>query len=349
MTIISEDIETILNADLPWSAFAGRTVLIAGAAGFLPAYLVRTLLALNDLDHQAPTRIVALVRNPESLFRRLSLFLGREDFEVLHTDLCSPIPYDGPADFIIHAASQASPRFYLTDPVGTFNANVLGTHHLLELARSRPACTMLFVSSSEVYGQTDNIRQHETDFGYLDPTTVRACYGESKRAAETLCVAYAHQYGTRCVIVRAYHTYGPGMALDDGRVFADFVADILAGRDIVIKSDGTARRPFCYIADAIVGFLTVLLKGETATAYNVGNDRTEVSVHELAKRLVSLHPERGLRVIMDSSQRSANYATSQVSRNCPDISRLAAFGWKPHTGIEDGFRRTLTSYAEEIT
>lgn len=347
MTVIAEDIETILRADLPWSAFAGRTVLISGAAGFLPAYLVRTLLALNDRHTQAPVRVVALVRNPASLSRRLGRFIERDDFEVVRTDLCGPIPYDGPADFIIHAASQASPRFYLTDPVGTFNPNVLGIHYLMKLARRQPGSALMFVSSSEVYGQTDKIPQTETDFGYLDPATVRACYGESKRAAETLCIAYAHQFGTRCVIARPYHTYGPGMALDDGRVFADFVADILAGRHIVIKSDGTAQRPFCYITDAIAGLFTVLLKGETATAYNVGNNRTEISVRELAERLVTLRPELGLRVIMDSSQRSANYATSPIRRNCPDISRLAALGWRPDIGIEDGFRRTLASYAEK--
>ena len=137
----------------------------------------------------------------------------------------------------------------------------------------------------------------ETEYGYLDPATVRACYGESKRMGETLCVAYHAQYGVPAKIVRPFHTYGPGMDLSDGRVFADFVADLVARRDLVMKSDGRAQRAFCYLADATVGFFTVLLRGEAGAAYNVGNPDAEVSILELARTLANLFPERGVRVV----------------------------------------------------
>lgn len=344
MTIIAEDVQRILRADLPWTSFAGKTVLISGASGFLPAYMVETLVALARQD-AVEVRVVALVRNLEKARRRFSHLLAKSgNLLLLRHDVTQVLHFDGPVDFIVHAASPASPKFYLTDPVGTLTANVLGTYNLLELARARKDASVLLFSSGEVYGQSGKDSQGELDYGYLDPATVRACYGEGKRAAEAMCVAYSKQFGTRTTIVRPFHTYGPGMALDDGRVFADFVANLLAHENLVIKSDGLARRPFCYVADAVEGFFTVLLKGETATPYNVGNDETEVSIRELAQTLVEAFAERKLTVIMDPARQDKDYARSPISRNCPDITRLRALGWRPRLGIVEGFTRTVASY-----
>ena len=157
-----------------------------------------------------------------------------------------------------------------------------------------------------------------------------------------MCVSWFRQYGVPASIVRPFHTYGPGMRLDDGRVFADFVADIVHGRDLVVKSDGSARRPFCYLSDAVGGFFTVLLKGEPGEAYNVGNDRSEISIRGLAELLVSLFPDKGLRV------RIEGYQETSVVRVCPDISRIRGLGWNPGTSLEQGFLRTVWSYCESV-
>ena len=161
---------------------------------------------------------------------------------------------------------------------------------------------------------------------------------------ETMCVAWAQQYGLHASVVRPFHTYGPGMALDDGRVFADFVADVVACRDIVLKSDGLAQRPFCYIADATEGFLTVLLKGETAQAYNVANPSTDISMRDLAHTVAGLFPERGVGVRFDVSPASNAYIKSPILRLCPSIEKMARLGWKPQIGVAEGFRRTILSY-----
>ena len=172
---------------------------------------------------------------------------------------------------------------------------------------------------------------------------MRACYAESKRVAETMCVAYAAQHGVGAKIVRPFHTYGPGMDLSDGRVFADFVADIVAHRNIAVQSDGLAMRPFCYLADATAGFLTVLLRGEAGVAYNVGNPDAEISIGSLADLLVSLFPERDLRVIREAPP-AGGYLQSAVARSTPDIDRIARLGWQPWTSLADGFRRTVESF-----
>lgn len=343
--VVEEDLARITSADLPWDILEGKTVLISGANGFLPAYIVETLLYLNEIN-RLRISIVGLVRNREKALSRFRVYQGRDDLKFIVQDVCDPIIISHNVDFVIHAASQASPKYFGKDPVGTMSANLFGTHNLLSIAKENNSEGFLFFSSGEVYGQVEmaNIPTKETQYGYLDPATLRACYAESKRAAETMCIAWFHQFGIPAKIVRPFHTYGPGMSLDDGRVFSDFVADIIANNDIVLRSDGSAKRAFCYLADATLGFLTVLLNGENGQAYNVGNENGEVSVLDLAEQLAALFPNKGLHVIKHQAIQNEGYLKSAVSRTCPDTSKIRALGWEPITPIESGFRRTIESF-----
>ena len=342
--ILEEDLEVIASASLPWEDFRNSTVLISGANGFLPAYMVETLLYLNTV-RELNIKIVGLVRNKEKALVRFSQHKERNDLTFIVQDVCEPINCVDKIDYIVHAASQASPKFYGTDPVGTLSANTLGTYNLLQLARKNDVKSFLYFSSSEVYGQVDDsqIPTKENQYGYLDPTNLRSCYAESKRMGETMCVSWFNQYSVLTKIVRPFHTYGPGLSLDDGRAFADFIANILHDKDIVMKSDGSALRPYCYLADAVQGFFTVLLKGENGQAYNIGNPQCEVSILDLATQLVNLFPEKGLTIVRKDI-RNQGYIKSIVSRNSPDISKIKELGWQPSTSIEDGFRRTIESF-----
>jgi UDP-glucuronate decarboxylase len=342
--IVEEDLKTITASPLPWERLRCKTVLISGASGFVPAYMLETLLYLNE-SRNAGIHAVALVRNRDKAMRRLGHLNGRADLTVTVQDVREP--YRGPAavDFVIHAASQASPKYYGSDPAGTFEANVVGTKRMLEVARAAGSEGFLFFSSGEVYGQLDDpsIPVREDTFGRLDPVQLRSCYAEGKRAGETLCACWHAQYGVPASIVRLSHTYGPGMELNDGRVFADFVADVVARRDIVMKSDGSARRPFCYLADATVAFFTILLKGESGQAYNVGSDR-ETSILELAETLCRLFPERNLKVVRQYRASDGNYIASPVAGGHFDLSKIRTLGWETKTGIEEGFMRAVRSY-----
>lgn len=340
---VDRDLDEILAASLPWENLADKTVFVTGATGFIGSYLVETLLRASRKPERAVRSIVAYVRSRAKAERRFAGLDEMSKLVVIEGDVSRPATFGGAIDYIIHAASPASPRHYLVDPVGVMRANLGGTEWLLELARRHDA-RMLFFSSGEVYGQSSVFPTSEDDYGYFDPTTVRACYGESKRAAETMCVAWAHQFGTRVSMVRPFHTYGPGIALDDGRVFADFVADVVAGRDIVMHSDGLATRAFCYIADATEAFFTILFRGERGTAYNVGNPAGEINILGLAEMLVGLYPEKGLKLVRDPGRRDDVYAASPVLRNGPAIDRIGALGWAPRTSIEEGFTRMVGSY-----
>ena len=344
--IVAEDIAAIIAQPIAWERFCGKAVLVTGANGFLPAYMVETLLLLN-VRRGLGCRVVGLVRNKAKAERRFAEYLDRPDLSFVVADVAEGIPVEDRCDFIIHAASQASPKYYGPDPVGTMTANLLGTHHLLRRAHAWRSEGFLLFSSGEVYGQVngEQVPTRETDYGYLDILNPRSCYAESKRAAETLAVSFAAQFQVPAVIVRPFHTYGPGLALDDGRVFADLVRDVVQRRNLVLHSDGRAVRAFCYLADAVAGFFTALLHGESGQAYNVGNPAGALSIRELAELLARLFPELGLQVEY-RARPEAGHLPSPIAVNCPNIDRIAALGWQPRCAPREGFSRTIRSFTE---
>jgi nucleoside-diphosphate-sugar epimerase len=227
--------------------------------------------------------------------------------------------------------------------VGTIKANTLGTINLLELAVKNPVESFLFFSSSEVYGLVENgSATKEDNYGFLDPLNIRSCYAESKRMGETICASWYHQYKVQVKIARPFHTYGPGLDLNDGRIYADFISDILHNRDIILKSDGTTRRTYCYLSDATVAFFLVLLNGKNAEAYNIGNPDCEFSVFELAQTIVNLFPGKKSKIKKIVS--NSFIGNSVFPRISPDISKIKELGWQPKITASEGFHRTILSY-----
>jgi nucleoside-diphosphate-sugar epimerase len=343
--VIQDDIISIASCGLDWTFLANKTILVAGGSGLLGAYLVKSFLAINEI-YCLNLRVICVTRKPQSVQKRLSDSLENSCLTIIIHDISEPLPIElPPADIVIHAASQASPRYYGIDPVGTLLANTAGTLNMLRYSVKSQCARFLFFSSGEVYGiPLDPLNITEHDYGYLDPTQIRSCYAESKRMGETMCAAWSHQFGIHSTILRPFHTYGPGMALDDGRVFADFVADVVRGQDIVLKSDGLAMRPFCYISDATMGFLTALLKGSSGEAYNVAFPSTEITMRDLAYTLAGLFPGRGIGVRFELAASDNSYLKSPIFQSCPSIAKISGLGWQPEIGIEDGFRRTINSY-----
>ena len=343
--IVMEDLEFIVSVKLPWDRLEGKNILIAGANGFLPAYMVEAILFLNDNRFKKKANIFALVRNKERALHRFVSCGKRNDLKYIVQDVCAPLVLTEKIDFIIHAASQASPKYYGIDPVGTISANTIGTANLLKVAVEKECEGFLFFSSGEVYGEArkEDMLTKENVYGYIDPLALRSCYAEGKRAGENMCVSWNQQYKVPVKIIRPFHTYGPGMRLDDGRVYADFISDVISGRNIIMKSDGSAIRSFCYLADAVVGFFTVLLKGKNAEAYNIGNEE-EISIRDLAHMLVRMFPEKNLKIEINKDITQEGYIKSKISRNCPDTLKIRALGWKAAYSLEEGFRRTVESF-----
>jgi UDP-glucuronate decarboxylase len=347
-TVLGKDAYATVARDLDWERFSGCRIIVTGAGGFLGGALVRSLLVLNKLGKVSrPIQVVAMVRNVMRAQERLAQFRNIGDLELVQWDLNGiAVPDIGAAQYVLHAASQASPRFYGSDPVGTLLPNTVGTAALLEALRHSPDPRgFLFVSSSEVYGAVaGDVIIAENDYGTVDPTLVRACYAESKRMGETMCVAWHHQYNIPAFIVRPFHTYGPGLLPEDGRVFADFAFNVIRGENVVMNGEGTARRAFCYVSDAITGFFYALLNGESARPYNVANPAGELSVLELANMLVGLFPEKRLGIDRRMPNTDGRYMPSIYSRLIPDVTRLQSLGWHAEIGPERGFQRMIEAY-----
>ncbi len=332
----------IFNLRDDWQRFSGKSVLITGAAGLLAAYLVEFFAWLNQAWSDDPVRLYALARDEKKLKDRFPYFISRSWFMPVIQDVCDPLLIETPIDFIIHAASPSSPKYYLQHPVSTIRTNTLGTLNMLELARQKGA-RFLFMSSGAVYGHGDSQNAiDETDFGTQDPLEIYACYSESKRVCETLCAAYVRQYGVQAVIARISHTYGPGIDLSDGRVFSDLLSDSLAGRDIKLHSQGTSSRPFCYIADATSAFLTLLLEGSAGDAYNVGMD-SEITILDLARLIASLSSREGTAVLLPEGD---GETTEIRASGHFDITKMKNLGWYPKTTPDIGFQRVLSHFRD---
>ncbi|MFP3992930.1 NAD-dependent epimerase/dehydratase family protein [Pseudomonas capeferrum] len=338
-SILSEDLSGILDAPLCWETLYGRHILITGASGFIGGHVVEALVWLNRRQPQANVHVYALARDLEKLRQRMPWVDIPGEVTPLIQDVTQPCGLAAPLDFIIHAASPASPRDYLQRPVDTICANTDGSRALLELARDKQA-RFLFLSSGAVYGdnpwQTDAIA--EGDFGREDPLAPRACYGESKRLAETLCRAYYTQYGVDTRIARISHCYGPGMRLDDGRAISDLLADVLQNRDIQLDSDGSASRPFCYVSDTVLGLFHILFRGASGHAYNLGETK-ETTILELAEMMINSAGKAGeLNVRLNALSGPPPALRSSGHFN---IDKIRALGWAPIISLDVGLPRLL--------
>ena len=335
--IVQIDNQNISLCRLPWHQLENKEVVVTGASGFLGGSIIRFLLSLYPSGLIAnPLRVKGIIRSKESDLSSLETYL---DNDCLQIEICDLSKVDtinlGSPDYVIHAASHASPKYYSLDPVGILLSNSAGTSALL--SASNQSTRFLFISSSEVYGLSNSDHPiAESDFGSLDPTVLRSCYSEAKRFGESLVTCWHRQHGLHTNIVRPFHTYGPGLRANDGRVFSDFAYSVALRKNITLTSSGSAVRAFCYASDAVSGIMHIMLSGKSGEAYNLANPNAVVSIKELADILSSFY-----NVPINMSQPDVNYIPSSFSKLIPNVDKLMSLGWRPTVGIEEGFNRFI--------
>ena len=353
--IVREDAARIFDRLGPAAsnAFTGRRILITGCAGFL-GRLFSQFFAAELARRGASPEGVVLADN--FMFGRpawLERLAGPEGrVEIRRLDIADPGAAGGDFGsfhYIIHLASIASPTFYRRHPFETLDANVWGLRRLIDACDPGLLEGLLFFSSSEIYGDPAVLPTPEDYPGLVHCRGPRACYDEAKRFGETLCHLAVEVRGLKIATVRPFNNYGPGMGLGDRRAPADFASAVLSGRDIVILSDGSPTRTFCYVADAVFGYLLALLSG-AGQVFNIGSPGPEISISRLAEIFAAAgragHGYTG-RVIYSKAD-EADYLTHNPSRRCPDISRARErLGYAPEVGLEDGVARYLAHLAAE--
>ena len=339
MTSYKKDLLQIFEQDLPLEKLSGANILVTGATGLIGGCLVETLMMNPNGDYQ----VYASGRNEERAKTRFKDFADDPAFHFVKYDVMQPLQSDIRFDYIIHAASNASPNFFAQKPVEVIKSNIDGVAHLMDYGISHGMKRFLYVSSGEVYGEGDGRVFREDYSGYVNCAKPRSCYPSSKRAAETLCVSYAAEYGADVVIARPCHTYGPYFTEQDNRVYAQFIRNVLRGEDIVMKSTGEQFRSWCYVVDCVSALLHILLKGIHCEAYNIADADSNISIRELAETIASIG---GRRVVIDVPDADEKRGFNPVTKSVFSVVKLESLGWKPQNHILSGLRNTIKEIKE---
>ena len=340
------DLDKTLTGLPELAELAGKSVLVTGCTGLICSAVVDVLIRWNE-THADKIRILAAGRSGQRVAARFAPFIAEGWFVF--------VPYDAsaadnhfvqPCDYIIHGASNATPGKIMKEPVETILDNVLGTKCLLDYAKNSKAKRVLFISSSEVYGKKEDISPFRLgEYGYIDLLNARNSYSVGKRAAETMCVSYADEYGVESVIVRPGHIYGPTATRSDNRVSSAWAYDVAQGKDIVMKSDGEQIRSYCYCLDSSSAILKVLLKGQNCHAYNISNPDSVISIRQMAELLVK---SAGVQLKMELPTEEEKKGFNPMSNSSLDSTELLALGWRGLFDAGAGFGHTVEILKETL-
>lgn len=330
----TDHIKSAAQEILPWEKLSGCNILIVGATGLIGSCLVEILLSRSNIDYH----VYASGRNEARANSRFKKYITHPYFHFIKHDVMCPLESNLSFDYIIHAASNASPNFFASQPVEVIKSNIFGLSNLLEYGKAHELKRLLYVSSGEVYGEGDGRVFTEEYSGYVDSMKSRSCYPSSKRAAETLCASYSSEYGMDIVVARPSHTYGPYFTESDNRVYAQFIRNILRGEDIVMKSTGEQYRSWCYVVDCASALLYILLKGENGQAYNVADESSNITIKELAEMIAHIG---GQKVVMQLPTDAEKAGYNIVKKSLFSTKKIKSLGWYSAGTMEEKMISTI--------
>ncbi len=342
-----EDVRFVADLDLPWDKLNEKSVLLSGATGLIGSFFVDVLMEKIMTDG-LNCEIYALGRSRDRAHMRFSRYVGNRQLTFIPYDVNAPLIREdlGEIDYVLHLASNTHPMQYAKDPIGTITTNLIGAQNMMVFAVRHNARRFVFSSSNEIYGENrgDTELFDEAYCGYINCNTMRAGYPESKRCGEALCQAYRAQKGLDVVIARFTRSYGPTMLVSDTKAISQFIKQGVDGKDIVLKSSGFQYYSYTYMADAVSGLLTVLLRGENGEAYNIAREDSDITLRDLA---LSIATAAGSKVVFEvpDALEASGYSTATKARL--DGTKLQSLGWMPRYDIQTGILRTIQILREK--
>ena len=332
-----EDLD-IASSKIDWNRLNDKTIMITGATGMIGSCLVDCIMRRNKL-YDTNIKILALGRNVERASEIFAGYISNKLFQFIKHDIVEAINFDDEIDYIINAASSATPSEFAKHPVGVMQGNIIGMINLLELSREKGA-TLVYISSAEIYGDIDVESKKESDYGYINHLEARASYPISKKAAETLAIAYAEEYGVNVKICRLSHVFGPTMTKTDNRAASEFIRLGTAGKDIILRNNMPVIRTYTYVVDAVSGILFVLLYGNSQEAYNIANHDSIVTIKEFAEDVALCTRTK---VVLIQPTKSERKGYTKIDKQVVNNEKLLGLGWRPQFPCSVGIEHTIRS------
>lgn len=332
---------------IPWNQLQNKRMLITGASGMIGSTLIRALMEYSR-EENGNIQVVGISRNVDTAKEQLKDIFGMSEFAYVSADINCSLKDMGYFDYIIHCASNTHPRQYSGDPIGTIMTNVLGTKNLLDYAVEHGVGRFVFLSSVEVYGENrGDVEVFSEDYlGYIDCNTLRSGYPEGKRLGESMCNAYAKQYGIDFVIPRLSRTYGPALLGTDSKAISQFIHKAALGEDIVLKSKGNQLFSYTYSEDAVAAVLMIMLMSEAGEAYNVSDAASAITLADLAGILADI---AGTKVMFELPDEVEKAGYSTATKAVLDASKLEKLGWKAKVHMREGLERTIENIKEILS
>ena len=326
-------------ASIDWSVLKNKNIAITGANGLIGSYIVDLIMQANK-DFNYNIKVIAMGRSKKSAQSRFANYIDNKNFEYVEQDVINPINIATNVDFIIHAASNANPKMFALDPVGTMLGNFIGMKNILDYAKNNKVERVMYVSSAEIYGQPFEKQKEflEDTRGYIDNLKTRACYPISKQAAETLCSAYREQFNLNVVIARPCHTYGPTATEKDNRAATQFIFNVVNKENIVMKSEGKQFRSYCYVGDSATGMLTILTKGKNGEAYNIANEESNITIREFAEEVAAIGQQK---IIFELPTIADKKGYNMFDKTIVNAKKLEKLTWSPKYNISKGIETTI--------
>lgn len=336
-----EDIESVISQNLPWNKLKNKTILVTGITGLIGSFLVDVIMTM-DRQNALNCKVIGICRNTKRAWELFDAYHDNEYLYIIEHDVnenLEDIILDS-IDYCIHLASNTHPLEYALHPISTITTNILGTINLLELVKKNRLCRFVLASSNEIYGENrGDVELFDEDYcGYINSNTLRAGYPESKRCSETLCQAYISENNVDAVIVRLTRSYGPTLKLNDSKALSQFIRNALNGENIVLKSEGNQYFSYTYVADAVSGLLTAMLKGKCGEAYNVAHESGDITLKNLAYIIANYS---NTEVVFELPNDTEKKGFSIVTKARLSGDKIKNLGWVPQNNIKNGIEKTL--------